>query len=100
MTIQEYEKIYAIELDANCINFMTHSLGLTNKLENSRTQSVEVCRNYFAGCTTQSIKTLIKIGFMKEIRHEYYVVTKAGVIWLQYHFDKIIKFRDFEDVYE
>lgn len=101
MTVEEYNRIYSIEsLDDSHIHIMTHSLGIEQRITNKRATKADAYRNYFTGKVYKPIQELIDLKFMKEIRPEYFVVTKAGVLWLQNHFQKVIHFRDFEDVYE
>lgn len=95
----QYNDLTEIELDEKNIKTMTHALGVEIEIKNKKRKKVEAYRNYYYGMTEQ-IDVLIGIGFMKEIRKDCYAVKKLGVLWLQLHFDKIITFRDFEDVYE
>lgn len=109
MTLNEYEKIYTTPLAHDHIQRLLHSLGIPysyniyskicDPLEDDR--CYKVCRNYFVtSADEKAIKHLCELGFMKEIRPCYFVVTKAGVLWLQFNLQLEIQFRDFEDVYD
>lgn len=101
MTQEEYNRIYNIKsLDDSHIRIMTHALGIEQRITNKRVTKADAYRNYFTGEISKPIQELIDLKFVKEIRPECFVVTKAGVLWLEQHFNKIIHFRDFEDVYE
>lgn len=94
-----YGEIYDTAIDEQCAQRMIHALGIDIQIKNKRSKYAECSRNYFLG-KDDEVQHLCDIGFMKELRHDCSVVTKAGVLWLENAFNKVIKFRDFEDVYE
>lgn len=90
MTVEDYQRVDAITITEKEAKYMLHALGLDNYKK--------ATRNYFFG-EDDTIKHLVELGLMKKYINKF-VVTKDGVLTLQKHYNKVIKFRDWEDVYE
>ena len=95
MIMSEYVLIYSTEISDNEIKIMSHALGLPSR----KKQTLKATRNYFIG-KKQDVESLIRKGFMKELKEEYFVVTKAGMIKIQYELGGELQVIDFEDIYE
>lgn len=98
------KKINNMYLNNNHIQRLMHALGIPTVYKGKMIKKIEhnvynVCRNYFTG-EDEIIKELCNYGLMKEIKKDYFVVTKKGVSILENYIEVLIQFRDYEDVYE